>query len=190
MLPTVRCNFFLKFFERGAVLVHRDQFSYFARGIEKLPMAGDHQKDNLACKIVELSKHLGQQFVISGQVRAPSSAHREGRITFYDVLLELGSLAAPPQRGAVDDAIEKGSAVGAFASLERARDAHKLAFESVARYSHHRITVASHVDEREVRSELWIGQRSRPREITRRLILEAASDAAPQEQVDRRLRWS
>jgi len=81
-----------------------------------------------------VSKFLGQQFIISCQIRALSlSSNREGRITFDDVLLELGSLPAPPQRGAVDDAIEKWSTVGAFTSLERARDADELGFEGVPR---------------------------------------------------------
>src|SRR6266481_6367158 len=80
-----------------------------------------------------------------------ASSERKPWIAFKNLQLQTRSLTFAPQPGSMSRAIQERASVGALAVLDGARDTNKLRFEAIAANANDRITVTTHVDERNVR---------------------------------------
>src|SRR5262245_42851805 len=72
---------------------------------------------------------------------------RQLRIALDYTSFKARALTFLPQARLVHDAIAQRPTIRFFDPLERARDAHELAFYRVVRDAHRRIAVSAHVDE-------------------------------------------
>src|SRR5262245_20341412 len=103
----------------------------------------------------------------------PDALDRQQRISLDHALLELRRLAFLPQRRAMHDAIEQRSAVRTFRPLQRTRYADELALDRIAGHAHGSVAVSAHIDERQMRRQLRIGERSCLLDVTGLCVFEA-----------------
>src|ERR1051326_1257893 len=103
-----------------------------------------------------ISKHLLPVETVASQRVSAASLERKPRITFKNLQLQTRSLAFAPQTGSMSRAIQERASVGALTALDGAGDANKLRFERVAANANDRITMTTHVDERNVRRQIRV----------------------------------
>src|SRR5262249_51469974 len=119
---------------------------------------------------------------------SPARSDREPGISFDHALLQARSLARAPHLGEMGDAIPERSAILASAALDRTWDADELGAYVLCGKTNGRVAMAAQVDEREVGRKVRVRQRSGLRQIAMTRVIEARTDAVPQQHVDRRLR--
>jgi len=109
--------------------------------------------------------------------------HGEPGIALDDLSFEFGRFAFVPKLGAVSRAVKKGTAVGAVAALDRARNTDKLGFEKFAGDANDGVAVSAHINEGKMRRERRVGERAGFGDITALCVFEAGLHAVAKQQV-------
>src|SRR6185436_12916599 len=104
---------------------------------------------------------------------AVTPSNRQSDVAFEHRRLQLRALSALPQCGRVQDSIPDRPAVRSVAARNGARDADELGAHLLGRQSDLRIAVSSQIEEREVRGEIWVGQRPCALEVEALGVFEA-----------------
>src|SRR5438552_18721749 len=83
------------------------------------------------------------------------------RIALDDSYFKFRHFAGLPKKCAKSGAIVQGAAVLGVTALKRTGNAHELRFDEVARRTHDRVSMPTHIHEGNMRRQIRIRQRSR-----------------------------
>src|SRR5258708_25345110 len=99
-------------------------------------------------------------------------SHRKLWVAFEDLHLEFWRFTMLPNAGSKLNAIENIPSIRTLTAFEGTRNANEFRLNECAGSVDHRVAVASHVDKRNMRRHVGIGQRLRFRDVSAVCVLE------------------
>ena len=112
----------------------------------------------------------------------------ELRIAFQNLHLDLWALTLFPEGSSRPDTVAESASIRAIAAFDGTGNANEFRLEELARGVDNGVAVASHVDKRHVRRQIWIGSLARLRDVSATRILETRAHAVANEHVQCGLR--